>query len=87
MWFWWEASMANEYLDNLAARDMLKVEAPSTDEVSRLVRSGAARLKDAKNECLSLESRFDLAYNAAHVLSLAALRIAGYRSNNRYLVF
>lgn len=33
------------------------------------------------------ESRFDLAYNAAHALSLAALRAAGYRSENRYLVF
>ena len=36
---------------------------------------------------LSLESRFDLAYNAAHALSLAALRWHGYRSENRYLVF
>ena len=36
---------------------------------------------------LSLESRFDLAYNAAHVLSLAALRYRGYRSESRYLVF
>ena len=36
---------------------------------------------------LSLESRFDLAYNAAHALALAALRRLGYRSANRYLVF
>jgi hypothetical protein len=36
---------------------------------------------------LSLESRFDLAYNAAHALSLAALRRKGYRSENRYIVF
>lgn len=79
--------MANEYLDNLVANDMLKAEAPSTDEVAGLVRSGVARLEDAKNDGLNLESRFDLAYNAAHALSLAALRIAGYRSNNRYLVF
>ena len=34
------------------------------------------------------ESRFDLAYNAAHALALAALRWHGYRSdNNRYVVF
>ena len=46
-----------------------------------------ARLADAKNTRLSLESRFDLAYNAAHALSLAALRIAGYRAENRYLAF
>jgi len=36
---------------------------------------------------LSLESRFDLAYNAAHALALAALRFHGYRSDSRYLVF
>lgn len=49
--------------------------------------SGRARIKDAENESLSLESRFDLAYNAAHAFSLAALRFKGYRSDNRYLVF
>ncbi|PHX41892.1 hypothetical protein AO263_27875, partial [Pseudomonas sp. NZIPFR-PS5] len=32
-------------------------------------------------------SRFDLAYNAAHALALAALRLKGYRSDRRYLVF
>ena len=79
--------MASEFLDNLVARGLLKREAPTADEVSGLVRSGAARLADAKNADLSLESRFDLAYNAAHALSLAGLRIAGYRANNRYLVF
>ena len=52
-----------------------------------MLRSGAVRLADAKNEGLSKESRFDLAYNAAHALSLAALRRAGYRSESRYLVF
>ena len=35
----------------------------------------------------NLESRFDLAYNAAHALSLGALRIAGYRADSRYMVF
>jgi hypothetical protein len=34
-----------------------------------------------------LESRFDLAYNAAHALCLAALRWHGYRAANRYIVF
>lgn len=48
---------------------------------------GRVRLKDAANATLGLESRFDLAYNAAHALSLAALRWHGYRSENRYLVF
>ena len=36
---------------------------------------------------ITKESRFDLAYNAAHALSLAALRRVGYRSESRYLVF
>jgi hypothetical protein len=44
-------------------------------------------LADAQNPGLSLESRFDLAYNAAHALALTALRLQGYRSNNRYVVF
>ncbi len=35
----------------------------------------------------SLEGRFDLAYNAAHALCLAALRHRGYRPRNRYVVF
>jgi hypothetical protein len=56
-------------------------------EIDGLIRSGTVRLKDAGNAANSLESRFDLAYNAAHALSLAALRWHGYRSENRYLVF
>jgi hypothetical protein len=36
---------------------------------------------------LSIESRFDLAYNASHALALAALRWHGYRSDSRYIVF
>ncbi|PCM46317.1 hypothetical protein CPA50_02515 [Marinobacter sp. ANT_B65] len=51
------------------------------------MQSGSVRLKDAGLATLSLESRFDLSYNAAHALSLAALRHFGYRSDNRYLVF
>jgi len=41
----------------------------------------------AANATLAPESRFDLAYNAAHALALAALRHRGFRSDNRYLVF
>lgn len=77
----------NEKLDNLVRIRKLKAEAASPEEVAGLKRSGEIRLADAKNERLGRESRFDLAYNAAHALSLAALRKAGYRSENRYLVF
>ena len=34
-----------------------------------------------------MEGRFDLAYNAAHALCLAALRATGYRPRQRYIVF
>jgi len=65
----------------------LKREPPDAQEIAGLLRSGAARLKDARRAALSIESRFDLAYNAAHAFCQAALRWHGYRSANRYLVF
>ena len=74
-------------LDNLARIGELKKEPPAQAELEGLIRSGSARLEDAGNDALSLDGRFDLAYNAAHALSLAALRWHGYRSENRYLVF
>lgn len=74
-------------LDNLVRIGKLKAEPPATSELTGLLRSGNVRLADAEREALSIESRFDLAYNAAHAFSLAALRWHGYRSENRYLVF
>lgn len=65
----------------------LRAEPPDAREFSGLKRSGLARLKDAGTASLSLESRFDLGYNAAHALCFAALRWHGYRSGNRYIVF
>jgi hypothetical protein len=74
-------------LDNLVRVRQLKPERASQSEVDGLIRSGTARLEDAKKNVLSLDSRFDLAYNAAHAFSLAALRWHGYRSEHRYVVF
>ena len=75
-------------LENLSGPGKpLKAEPPDAKEFAGLKRSGNARLRDALNKSLSLESRFDLAYNAAHALCLAALRWHGYRSTNRYIVF
>jgi hypothetical protein len=75
-------------LDNLARPGgQLKKEARDADEYAGLIRSGTVRLADAENLDNSLESRFDLAYNAAHAFCLAALRHAGFRPQNRYLVF
>ena len=65
----------------------LAQEPPDEAEIAGLIRSGLARLADAKNASLSWEGRFDLAYNAAHALCLAALRKCGYRPRNRYIVF
>ena len=79
--------MTSSELENLAGIGRLKREAPSAREFEGLVRSGETRLADASNAALAPESRFDLAYNAAHALALAALRRMGYRSENRYLVF
>jgi hypothetical protein len=68
--------MPSQRLDNLVKIGKLKAEAPSQAEHDGLVRSGTVRLRDAENDTLSIESRFDLAYNAAHALALAALRFA-----------
>lgn len=66
-------------LENLAGSDgPLAAEPPDEKEIAGLVKSGKARLRDARNKALALESRFDLAYNAAHALCLAALRRCGY---------
>lgn len=65
----------------------LRAEPPDAAEFAGLKKSGLARLQDASNTSLSLEGRFDLAYNAAHALCLAALRWHGYRAANRYIVF
>jgi hypothetical protein len=79
--------MAKRQLDNLVAIGNLKREAPAASEIGGLIHSAETRLRDAENEALAVESRFDLAYNAAHALSLAALRWHGYRSEKRYIVF
>jgi hypothetical protein len=79
--------MSSPELENLAERRLLKREAPSAREIERLIVSGVQRLQDAGNRSNSLRGRFDLAYNAAHAVALAALWRAGYRSESRYMVF
>ena len=77
----------SEELANRARIGKLKAEPGTRGEIAALLTSGSERLRDACNEGLALSSRFDLAYNAAHAFSLAALRWHGYRSDSRYLVF
>ncbi len=79
--------MAHPQLDNLVKTGQLKAEPPADAELTGLLHSGSRRLLDAERTELSIESRFDLAYNAAHALALAALRAKGYRSASRYIVF
>lgn len=79
--------MTSPKLANLSKIGQLKPEAPDANERNGLLRSAVERLRDARIASLSLVSRFDLAYNAAHSAALAALRTHGYRSENRYLVF
>ena len=65
----------------------LRAEPADAKEFEGLHRMGLERLKDAQRKDLALASSFDLAYNAAHALCLAALRWHGYRSTNRFIVF
>ena len=62
-------------------------EPPNSAEFEGLRTMGLEKLADARRTGLALASQFDLAYNAAHALCLAALRAQGYRSSNRYIVF
>lgn len=62
-------------------------EPPDAKEIERLKNAAATRFRDAGNAQISLESRFDLAYHAAHAYALAALRYRGFRAKNRYIVF
>lgn len=79
--------MPSAELERLAGTGLLEREPPIRDEFRGLLREAAAVLNDAKNAALSPESRFTLAYQAAHAAALAALRWHGYRPRNRQIVF
>ncbi|HSM12787.1 MAG TPA: hypothetical protein VLA66_01855 [Thermoanaerobaculia bacterium] len=79
--------MTSPELERLVEIGKLHREPPNREEFEGLVESAARRLGDAANRELSLDSRFDLAYNAGHALAQAALRWHGYRPTQRYVVF
>lgn len=79
--------MASRFENLCGARGPLKQEPADEHEIAGLRRSALARLEDARNRQLSVDSRFDLAYGAAHALCTAALRCHGYRASQRYVVF
>ena len=74
-------------LENLVKAKLLHQEAPDKSEITGLLKSANERLKDSENAQLAFSSRFDLAYNAAHGFALAGLRVNGFRTDKRYLVF
>jgi hypothetical protein len=74
-------------LENLVKIGQLKTEPPRPGEVTRMLAMAHTRLADALMKGVSLEGRFTSAYNAAHVAALAALRLYGFRSENRFTVF
>jgi hypothetical protein len=77
-------------LENLARAKQFNAEPPAAEQISRLLASAEAQLRDSRNAALSGPSRFMLAYNAAHALALAALRAAGYRpssAGHRKIIF
>jgi hypothetical protein len=79
--------MSDQELENLVKIKKLKTEACPRKEFDGYLKSGKNRLADAHNDELSDDSRFDLAYSAAHAYAIAALRRKGYRSDDRYIVF
>ena len=79
--------MTSAELDRLVGTGQLHGEPPAESEIEGLITSADARLADAGKAGLSLDSKFDLAYNAAHALATAALRLHGYRAQNRYIAF
>lgn len=80
--------MNSPELDNTVKTGALKIEPANQKEFDGLLALGRKRLNDATVKGLSDESQFDLAYNAAHALSLAAMRWHGFRPNRiRFVVF
>lgn len=79
--------MTSPNLERLAALGELKAERFTRKEQDALLSRARNLLADASKPQLSREGRFSLAYGAAHALATAALRLHGYRSANRYLVF
>ena len=71
-----------EQLQNLVAIHKLKLEPPDIREFNGLLLTAQRMIPDAELVQLSPHSRFQLAYDAAHSLALAALRWHGYRASS-----
>lgn len=79
--------MSRSPLENLVDIGQLKRQAPVAGEAERLISMAQTRLADSRQAGVSLEGRFSSAYTAAHLAAMSAMRLEGYRSENRYIVF
>ncbi len=69
-------------LENLIGKG-LQSEPSDKEEIQRLRRKIETKLDDAANTQISLDSRFDIAYEALLQIGLTALRANGLRPNSR----
>ena len=69
-------------LENLVGKG-LQCESTNPEEIGRFLSKIAIRLADAQSRQVSLESSFDLAYEALLQIGLAALRANGFRPDSR----
>ena len=66
-------------LENLLQTGQLKEHPVDAAEIHKLLAAARRSLKDARVEQISLELRFDAAYNSILQSTLAALMVHGYR--------
>lgn len=60
--------MSNSQLENLVKTHQLEIETADEDEIETMIAAGNNKLTDAQNSDNSIDSRFGLAYSAAHAL-------------------
>jgi hypothetical protein len=66
-------------LENLLKIGQVKQHPPDADGIDRLLGAARRNLRDAQNETITPETRFDAAYRAIMQCGLAALMMHGYR--------
>lgn len=69
-------------LENLLGKGLQR-EPASAEEISRLLAKISTKLTDAGKDSISLDSRFDLAYEALLQIGLVALRANNLRPDSR----
>lgn len=69
-------------LENLVGKG-LEHETPVPAEIQRLLQKAGNRIKDARSEAITYDSRFDLVYEGILQLAICALRANGYRLGSK----